>query len=437
MNSGQNSKENSGNARIKFGLGAIIAVSEIMIIFITHNLSWWALLITIFSLVALNFAFIAFGIWRKKTYLELIESQKSAASERERLLTIVNSLPDAILSVNPKGEVELFNSAAMSLLDTNQNLIGQNINKILNLKNLSGEKFKFREVFRKGAPFFSENDLVFEIGGDKIRIELEILSIAGFYTKNTRAQKSFAVILRDITKQKTLDEERDEFISVVSHELRTPVAITEGAISNLQMMISKNAPQETLAKTAELTYKQVSFLATMVNDLSTLSRAERGVGDQFENLCPKKLGEDLFSKYQKPTEEKGLLLNLKISKDLEEIRTSRLYIEELLQNIITNSIKYTKTGTITISIQPNSEKTGAIFAIKDTGIGISKSDQVKIFEKFYRSEDYRTRETGGTGLGLYISAKLARKLGTEIKLKSRLNHGSEFSFEIPFAKNSK
>ena len=77
----------------------------------------------------------------------------------------------------------------------------------------------------------------------------------------------------------------------------------------------------------------------------------------------------------------------------------------------------------------------ARFSIKDTGIGISKTDQAKIFEKFYRSEDYRTRETGGTGLGLYISAKLDRKLGTQIELKSRLNHGSEFSFEIPFAKN--
>ena len=69
--------------------------------------------------------------------------------------------------------------------------------------------------------------------------------------------------------------------------------------------------------------------------------------------------------------------------------------------------------------------------MKDTGIGISKSEQVKIFDKFYRSEDYRTRETGGTGLGLYVVTKLARKIGTEIQLKSRLNHGSTFSFTIP------
>jgi PAS domain S-box-containing protein len=382
----------------------------------------------------LNIAFITFGVWRSSTQQKFLESQKIQIQERELILTIINSLPDAILSVNQTGEIALFNSSALSLLDTNSSLIGQNINQILKLKNLNGEKFNFREIFRKGQPFFSANNLVFENGTDKIRIELEILSIHGFYSSKQKTQKNFAVILRDITKQKTLDEERDEFISVVSHELRTPVAITEGAISNLQMMISQNSPQNLLEKNAGLAYKQVSFLATMVNDLSTLSRAERGVGDNFTKMCPKKLGEDLFVKYQKQVEEKNLALNLEISNKLQEINTSKLYIEELLQNIITNSIKYTKEGSITISIKPNSDATAARFEIRDTGIGISKSDQAKIFEKFYRSEDYRTRETGGTGLGLYISAKLAKKLGTEIQLKSRLNHGSTFAFEIPFAK---
>lgn len=431
MKSGQNS---NNDFRIKFILGAIIIISELVIILLTHNSKWDSLLGIVFSLVLLNIAFITFGVWRSSTQQKFLESQKIQIQERELILTIINSLPDAILSVNQTGEIALFNSSALSLLDTNSSLIGQNINQILKLKNLNGEKFNFREIFRKGQPFFSANNLVFENGTDKIRIELEILSIHGFYSSKQKTQKNFAVILRDITKQKTLDEERDEFISVVSHELRTPVAITEGAISNLQMMISQNSPQNLLAKNADLAYKQVSFLATMVNDLSTLSRAERGVGDNFTMICPKKLGEDLFVKYQKQVEEKNLALNLEISNKLQEINTSKLYIEELLQNIITNSIKYTKEGSIIISIKPNSDGTAARFEIRDTGIGISKSDQAKIFEKFYRSEDYRTRETGGTGLGLYISAKLAKKLGTEIQLKSRLNHGSTFAFEIPFAK---
>jgi signal transduction histidine kinase len=98
-------------------------------------------------------------------------------------------------------------------------------------------------------------------------------------------------------------------------------------------------------------------------------------------------------------------------------------------NFITNSLKYTKEGEITLHV---ARKDGVVtFEVKDTGIGISKTDQAKIFNKFYRSEDYRTRETGGTGLGLYVAAKLAKKLGTKIELTSRLNHGSSFSFKLP------
>src|SRR5690606_15994222 len=100
-----------------------------------------------------------------------------------------------------------------------------------------------------------------------------------------------------------------------------------------------------------------------------------------------------------------------------------------LQNLITNAIKYTKKGSVTVICK--SAKGKVRFTVKDTGIGIARNEQDKIFNKFYRSEDYRIRETGGTGLGLYVSSKLAKKLKTQVELTSRLNHGSSFSFELP------
>lgn len=215
----------------------------------------------------------------------------------------------------------------------------------------------------------------------------------------------------------------------MSHELRTPVAILEGSLSNLELLIRKKAPFEMLEKSAETAYKQNAFLATIVNDLSALSRAERGIGDEIEEINPKELAETLFKKYHKTAFEKGLKLNLNLDNKLNYVKTSKLYLEELLQNFITNALKYTREGSIEICFK-NSEK-GVIFEIKDTGIGISSSDQKRIFEKFYRSEDWRTRETGGTGLGLYVSAKLAAKIGTKIQLESKLNHGSKFFFELP------
>ena len=137
----------------------------------------------------------------------------------------------------------------------------------------------------------------------------------------------------------------------------------------------------------------------------------------------------LHDKYKTDAKDKKLHLDLDLSPKLGSVHVSRLYLEELLQNFITNALKYTKKGSVTINF---TQKNNVInFAIKDTGIGLSKSDQTKVFDKFYRSEDYRTRETSGTGLGLYIAAKLAHKLNTKIELTSRLNFGSTFSFLLP------
>jgi signal transduction histidine kinase len=167
----------------------------------------------------------------------------------------------------------------------------------------------------------------------------------------------------------------------------------------------------------------------MVNDLSTLSRAERGVADSAEEIDIRQLVTELYAEYAPQAEKKDLHFNLDAGAHLGKVAASRLYLQELLQNFITNSIKYTKEGSVTLEV---TNQSGSVtFTVKDTGIGISKTVQAKIFNKFYRSEDYRTRETGGTGLGLYVATKLAKKLNTDIALHSRLNHGSSFSFTLP------
>jgi signal transduction histidine kinase len=169
----------------------------------------------------------------------------------------------------------------------------------------------------------------------------------------------------------------------------------------------------------------------MVNDLSTLSRAERGVADTPEEIDVQATLHELHHRYEKEAEARHLHLNLDLGPKLGTINVSRLYFEELLQNFITNAIKYTKEGSVTIGARKS--KGVVRFTVTDTGIGISRSDQNKVFSKFYRSEDYRIRETNGTGLGLYVANKLAHKLHTRIELKSRINHGSAFSFELPSA----
>ena len=416
------------NLRIRFFSILIIVFAEIVLT-ITSKDEFRDFLSSLLAVISLDLVFLLFLFDQKKNQNTLIEAQKNIIHEHEKVLAIINSIREAIVSVDIKGNIELYNSAALDFFDTNASLIGKNINNILKLTTLDGKTFNLKKVLVKNKSLFSRNDLSFSLGEEKIRVEIELVAVSDvFLTKERLKDKKYILMIRDITKQKTLDEERDELMSVVSHELRTPVTIAEGAISNLSLAIEKDMPKQVLSKNADITHEQVKFLATMINDLSTLSRAERGVGDKFVELNIKDLGQKILEKYHKNADDKGLNLELVMDNNLPSIKTSELYLEELLQNLITNALKYTKEGEIKISIT-NHEK-NIRFMVEDTGIGISKSDQKKIFDKFYRSEDYRTRETGGTGLGLYVSSKLADKLDTKIELSSKLNHGSKFWFDI-------
>ena len=269
--------------------------------------------------------------------------------------------------------------------------------------------------------------------GEEIRLEMTYAPIKSAYSRHKKGQSQagYVLIVRDVTKQKSLEEERDEFISVVSHELRTPITIVEGTLSNLQFMMGQpqQPKQDVVESSIGMAHDQVMYLAKMVNDLSTLSRAERGVADEGEDINVDELMHKMYKEYNKDATARKLKLDLDLGPKLGSVHASRLYLEELLQNFITNAIKYTNEGTITVCAKLKGGK--ILFSVKDSGIGISRSDQAKIFNKFYRSEDYRIRETNGTGLGLYVSTKLSHKLGTQINLTSRLNHGSTFSFELP------
>lgn len=363
---------------------------------------------------------------------ELTRSQAEELLQRDRITTIVNNLADAILSTDKNGVIQVYNAASLNLLDTNSGLEGQHIDDIVQLVDGEDKPFKLVKNFRAAKSVEAREDLSANISGERLHLSVIYSPIRSTDSHKTDGNDGYIVILRDITKQKSLEEERDEFISVVSHELRTPITIAEGTLSNVQVMMGRDdIPRTTLSDNVNVAHDQVLFLAKMVNDLSTLSRAERGVADAAENIDVSELIHDLYNEYAPQAEAKGLHFNLDLAPQLGNVVASRLYLKELLQNFVTNSIKYTKEGEIVVSVQKHADM--VTFSVKDTGIGMSKTDQAHIFEKFYRSEDYRTRETGGTGLGLYVAAKLAKKLGVTIDMTSRLNHGSTFGFTMPQA----
>lgn len=371
---------------------------------------------------------------KKEVISGLIVEQKaknasSAEFERERLLSLINSMADGVVAVDEKGRIVLYNGAALNILDVNSSLAGKKIDSVAKIIDINNQTVNFTDQILLSKVQSTSRDL---------KISYPDGSISNLYTSvapvrlgfGKDGNKGFVVLLRDITREKSLEEERDEFISVVSHELRTPIAIAEGNVSNAQFIVNKEKGSKQIKETLTIAHEQVVFLAGMINDLATLSRAERGVLKvEPEQINTHDLVEDLIKTYEPDAKAKNLMLKTDLDPKLELLNSSKLYVREVLQNFITNSIKYTEKGSVTIGAKQ--QESGVMFEVSDTGIGISKTDQERVFDKFFRSEDYRTRANNGTGLGLYVTMKLARIIHADINLDSVLNKGSTFSIYIP------
>ncbi len=352
-----------------------------------------------------------------------------AQLEHERLTSLVNSMADGVLAVDKSVHVVLSNGAALNILDVNNSLRGKKLSEVLHLQDKNGQRVDVEELISKTTTPTSSRDLRIRYNDNSLmNLYLSIAPVHLGYGK--QGQQGYVLLLRDITREKSLEEERDEFISVVSHELRTPIAIAEGNISNAQFISVKSGDMGQIKDALKQAHDQILFLADMINDLATLSRAERGkLTLEVEPIDVTALVQDLVNNYTPQAKSKDLAFNSKVGEGIKTLDSSKLYVREILQNFITNAIKYTEKGSVTLTAE-KAEK-GVRFIVSDTGIGISKSDQEKIFDKFFRSEDFRTRKTNGTGLGLYVTLKLARLVHADIDVTSELNKGSHFSIFIP------
>lgn len=349
--------------------------------------------------------------------------------EHEQLTSLINSMADGVIAVDADMHVVIYNGAALNVLDLNNSIHGKPLSSILQLFDKNGQEIPSEQLVKEATTGVSRRDLLLHYSdGSAANVYLSIAPVhLGYGQKGRRGS---VLLIRDITHEKSLEEERDEFISVVSHELRTPIAIAEGNISNAQFVLDKTGDITQVKPALQQSHDQIMFLSSMVNDLATLSRAERGKLDV--DVTPIDIPAfitELADLYRRDAKKKGLELKTSVAKGTGPLQSSQLYVREVLQNFITNAIKYTDSGSVTISAEPS--KNGVLFHVSDTGIGISRGDQEKIFDKFFRSEDYRTRQHNGTGLGLYVTLKLSRLIHAELDVKSRLNHGSTFSIFIP------
>jgi two-component system phosphate regulon sensor histidine kinase PhoR len=359
--------------------------------------------------------------------INLKHATNSIIFERERLESLINSMTDAVIATTEEGIVTAYNGAALELLDTNKSPLDEHFNSLMQIFDEDDKQIVIFDENRDDS-IIKHDDWHF-INQDQERINL-YMSLSPIITESSAINNGFILVLRDITKEKSLEEQRDDFVSIVSHELRTPLAITEANLSTAQLPAIKDDASKR-QPLLEQAYKNVLFLSDLVNDITTISRAERGIlENEIEEFDPIELATELEKDYVPKAAEKGLKFSLEIDDKIPKIFSNRHRVKEILQDFITNAVKYTEDGNVSLIISLKNIST-LRFSVKDSGIGISQTDQKHIFSKFYRSEDFRTRDHNGTGLGLFIATKLVELIGGKMGVESELNKGSVFWLELP------
>lgn len=231
----------------------------------------------------------------------------------------------------------------------------------------------------------------------------------------------------DIEYLKRLERIRTEFLANVSHELRTPIFAIQGYIETLLngAVNDKKVNISFLEKANQHTVN----LSNLLNDLIDISMIESGeMRMSYRYFDVNSYLTNIISELKPMADEKGIELTYVQSGESLELFGDKNKLRQVLINLIQNAIKYTEKGKVEVIVEE--EKKFGLIRIKDTGIGIPEEDLNRIFERFYRVDKARSRAVGGTGLGLAIVKHIIEAHGSKINVKSRLNEGTEFSFQL-------
>lgn len=239
-------------------------------------------------------------------------------------------------------------------------------------------------------------------------------------------------VTSDVSNIKTVEQMKNDFVSIASHELRTPLGVISGYL-NLFLGGQLGELTQDQQTFLERIYHSAADMAALVEDLLNISRIEAGrleVSVQSFNLD--QLMAEVINHLELRSQAKSIHIQLKHSSKVIILRADRQKIEQALTNILDNAIKYTYDhGTIAINIKL---KVGvAEIVIQDSGVGISPEHIGHIFEKFYRESNPLSVKEGGSGLGLYISRKLIELHGGTISVTSKLGQGSAFTIKLPLS----
>ena len=365
-----------------------------------------------------------------------LENRLSAVENKSDV--VINAIDDGVLAISKDGNIELINPSAQQIIGWNQgDALGLNWKSVLKLVTSDGKDVEdlenpIAQSLSKNQP--THNDKLFLLTSSEKRILVSIVS-----SPVGTDGEGIIVVFRDITKEKAEEREQAEFISTASHEMRTPVASIEGylglALNPATAHIDEKA-RDFITKAHE----SAQHLGRLFQDLLDISKVEDGrMKNNPKIINVNEFLKDIFDGLATKADEKQLnyifmpdIIDEGKEKSLQPIFYANIdpdHFREVVSNLIENAIKYTPSGEVVVNVTGDDKQISV--SVKDSGIGIPAEDIPHLFQKFYRVDNSDTREIGGTGLGLYLSRRLAEAMSGNLRVESKYKEGSTFYLEIP------
>jgi PAS domain S-box-containing protein len=353
---------------------------------------------------------------------------------------LMESAPDAMVLFDDGGHILLANGQTEKLFGyTREELIGRDIDMLVPERYRTGHPEHRGSFFRE--PRVRSMGAGLELWGlrrDGTEFQVEIslnpleseLAIAAI--RDVTERKRFELKLHETNLQlEAASQAKDRFLASMSHELRTPLNAVLGFTGTILMGLSGplTAEQRKQLKTVHANGQQ---LLSLINDLLDLAKIESGnVELEFEPVNCREVLEEIVSALRPLAEEKGIELEMTVPDDAVTVQTDRRSLSQILINFTNNAIKFTDDGSVRVEIG-GQQNGGSVtrFCVVDTGKGIKAEDRKKLFAAFQQVESSATRGYEGTGLGLYISQKLAELIDARIVFESDYGTGSTFTLEL-------
>lgn len=366
----------------------------------------------------------------RNTQKNLRISKNKADKERVKAEALIAGMGEGIIATDNTGKIITVNHAAEKLLGWKKDeLAGKQMTEIIpgldeNDKIIPQEKrsISVTLITGKETPIIARQ----YVGKDG-----KCIPVSGIINPIILDNKLIGAIavFRDTTRENEIEKMRRDILSLASHQLRTPLSGTKWLIETL-----KKGIHGTLTKNQEeyldQIYKINERMTALVHDMLSVLRIESDTAqDKKERVSSATLFDALFETLNGALKGKHITLQLKKTGKYM-IESNRIILQTILENLVSNAIAYSPNESeVVVNIEKN--PTEFIFTVKDSGIGIPKDEQQQIFQRFYRASNAKTADTRGTGLGLYIAATLAKKIGASISFESEEGKGATFYVHIP------